>query len=88
MPESIEPLNFVSHRARMSGKFDSSKDSDSTKFEQRPKISGQLSFAELSPLVKSKNGSKQKGGLRFHETPILQVIPVAISKNSSATNGT
>ena len=42
----------------MSGKFDSSKDSDSTKFEQRPKISGQLSFAELSPLVKSKIGSK------------------------------
>ena len=68
----------------MSGKFDSSKDSDSTKFEQRPKISGQLSFAELS----QKMGQKQKGGLRFHETPILQVIPVAISKNSSATNGT
>ena len=31
----------------MPGKFDSRKDSDSAKFEQRPKISGQLSFAEL-----------------------------------------
>ena len=34
--ESIESSKFVSHRARMSGEFDSKKDSHSTKFEPRP----------------------------------------------------
>ena len=36
MPESIESSRFVSHRARMSGQFDSRKDLQSTKFEWRP----------------------------------------------------
>ena len=47
LPESIESTMFVSHRARMSGEFDSRKDSQSTKFEQRPQIFLKLSFREL-----------------------------------------
>ena len=38
---------FASHRARMSGGFDSRTDSQSTKFEQRPQIFVKLSFREL-----------------------------------------
>ena len=44
LPELIESSKFVSHRARMSGEFDSKKDSHSTKFEQRPQIFLKLSF--------------------------------------------
>ena len=47
LPESIKSSWFVSHRARMSGEFDSRKDSQSTKFEQRPEIFVKLSFREL-----------------------------------------
>ena len=47
LPESIESSRFVSHRARMSGEFDSRKDSQSTKFERRPQIFIKLSFGEL-----------------------------------------
>ena len=47
LPESIESLRFVPHRERMSGEFDSRKDSQSTKFEQRPEIFVKLSFREL-----------------------------------------
>ena len=47
MPESIEPSKCVSHRARMSGEFDSRKDSHSTTFEWRPQILVKLSFREL-----------------------------------------
>ena len=47
MPESIESSRFDSHRARMSREFDSRKDSESTKFEQRPQIFVKLSFTEL-----------------------------------------
>ena len=47
MPESIESFKFVSHRARMSGEFDSRKDSQSTKFKRRPQIFVKLSFTEL-----------------------------------------
>ena len=47
MPESIESSRFVSDRARMSGEFDLRKDSQSTKFEQRPQIFLKLSFSEL-----------------------------------------
>ena len=47
LTESIESLRFVSHRARISGEFDSRKDSQSTKFEQRPQIFLKLSFREL-----------------------------------------
>ena len=46
-PESTESSRFVSHRARMSGEFDSRKDSQSAKFEQRPQIFVKLSFREL-----------------------------------------
>ena len=47
LAKSIEPSRFVSHRARMSGEFDSRKDSQSTKFEQRPQIFIMLSLREL-----------------------------------------
>ena len=48
LPESIvESFRFVSHRARMSGEFDSRKDLQSTKFERRPQIFVKLSFREL-----------------------------------------
>ena len=47
MPESIEASRFVSHRARMSRKFDSRKYSQSTKFERGPRIFVKLSFREL-----------------------------------------
>ena len=47
LPESIELSTFVSHRARMSGDFDSREDSQSTKFERRPRIFVKLSFREL-----------------------------------------
>ena len=47
LPESIESSRFVSNRARMSGEFDSRKDSQSTKFEQRSQIFVKLSFREL-----------------------------------------
>ena len=38
IPESIESSRFVSHRERMSGDFDSRKNSQSIKFERRPRI--------------------------------------------------
>ena len=47
MPELIESSKFVSHKARMSGEFDSSKGSQSTKFEWRPEIFVKLSFREF-----------------------------------------
>ena len=47
MPESVQSSRFFSHRARMSGEFDSRKDSESTKFERRPRIFAKLSFREL-----------------------------------------
>ena len=34
LPESTESSKFVSHRARVSGEFDSRKDSHSSKFKQ------------------------------------------------------
>ena len=47
LPESIVSSRFVSHRERMSGEFDSRKDSQSRKFERRPRIFVKLSFREL-----------------------------------------
>ena len=47
LPESIESSRFVSHGGRMSGEFDSRKDSQSTKFKRRPQIFVKLSFREL-----------------------------------------
>ena len=72
MPESIESPNFVAYRARMSGEFDSRKDSHSAKFEQRPqifikpnfrelcesKISGVHPFDNMDTIHWLKNGSK------------------------------
>ena len=46
-PQSIESSKFVSHRARISGQFDSRKDSHSTKFEKRPQVFVKLSFRGL-----------------------------------------
>ena len=37
----------ISHRAGMSGKFDSRKDSHSTKFEKRPQTLVKLTFRQL-----------------------------------------
>ena len=43
----MESSTFVTHRARMPGKFDSRKDLQSTKFELRPQIFVKLSFTKL-----------------------------------------
>ena len=58
--------NFVLHRARMSGEFNSRKDSHSTKFDQRLQIIVKLSFRELcdsmlSDLIELKITKKQRG---------------------------
>ena len=45
--ESIESSKFFSHRARMSGEFDSKKDSHSTKFERRTRVFLKLSFRDF-----------------------------------------
>ena len=50
MPESIDSSRFVSYRARMAGEFDSRKDSQSTKYEQRPQIFIKVSFREVCDL--------------------------------------
>ena len=47
LPESIESSRFFSCRARMSGEFDSTKDSQSTKFQRKPQMFVKLSFREL-----------------------------------------
>ena len=64
LPESIESCKFVSHRARMSGEFDSRKYSHSTKLEQRPQIFVKLSFRELC-------GSKLSGLQPLHNVAII-----------------
>ena len=46
LPESVGSSKVVSHRARMSGEFDSKKNSNSTKLEIRPRIFVKLSFRE------------------------------------------
>ena len=72
--ESIESSKFFSQRARMSGEFDSKKDSHSTKFKRRPRNSVKLSFKELCDskfsslhpldnIAISKLSQKQKGRL-------------------------
>ena len=43
----MESSRFVSHRARMSGKLNSWKDLQSTKFEQRSQIFAKLRFREM-----------------------------------------
>ena len=46
LPESVGSSKVVLHRARMSGEFDSKKNSNSTKLEIRPRIFVKLSFRE------------------------------------------
>ena len=45
--ESIESSKFVSYRARMSGEFNSRKDSHSTQLKQKSQIFVKLSFRVL-----------------------------------------
>ena len=67
-PESIQSSKIVSNRARMSGKFDSRKDSQSTKtFEQRSSIYVKLSFRELCD-------SKFSGLHPFHNMAIIHGV--------------
>ena len=54
----------MSHRARMSGEFDSRNDSHSRELEGRPQIFVELSFKELS-------GSKLSGLHRFDNMVII-----------------
>ena len=77
MPELIESSKFVSYSARISGEFNSRKDSQSTKFEWGPQIFVMLSVRELCNSKLSglhpfdnmavihwvKIGQKQKGRL-------------------------
>ena len=90
-------FKFVSHRARISGKFHSRKYSHSKKFQWRPQIFRKLSFKELCdsnllgvyPFVNMaiftelKIGQKQKGRLWVYEKPILELIFLTITENSS-----
>ena len=69
MPESIESSRFVSHRARMSGEFDSRKDSQSTKFERRPRRFAKLRFRELCD-------SKLSG---LHDIGNMAIIPLSLN---------
>ena len=64
MPESIKSSKLVLHRARISGEFDSRKDSHSTKLERRPQIFVKLSFRELC-------GSKLSGLHPFDNKAII-----------------
>ena len=68
MPESIEPSKIVAHRARMSGEFDSRKDSHSTKLARRPQISVKLSFRAKFC------GSKLSGLLPFDNMAIIHWV--------------
>ena len=49
-PSNQDLPKFISHRARMSGEFDTRKDSRSTKLERRPRIFVKVSFTELCGL--------------------------------------
>ena len=60
MPESIESSRIVSHKARMSGKFDSRKDLQTKKFERKPQIFLKLSrepFEAKSKCVKKHDSA-------------------------------
>ena len=83
----------------MSGDFDSRKNSNSTKFEHRPRILVKLTFRELCdsnlfglrPFDNMTISLIYKRGqaLRVHETLMLKVIFVNLIKDSSlVTNGT
>ena len=69
MPESIESLRFVSHRARISGEFDSWEDSQSTIFKRRHQMFIKLSFREL-------HDSKLSGLHAFDNMTLTENLPV------------
>ena len=71
LPESIKSSKFVSHRPRMSGKFDSRKDSHSRKLEQRPRIFVKLSFRELC-------GSKLSDLHPFDNMAIIHCVKIRL----------
>ena len=75
LPELIESSKFVSHRIRMSGKFDLRKDSHSTKLEWRPQIFTKLSFRGMCD-------SKLSGLHPFDNMAIIYWV-----KNKSKTEG-
>ena len=91
LPESTESSKFVSHWARISSEFDSRKDSHSIKYEKRPQIFVKLKFRKLCdskwsglhPFGKMVIIHWIKNRLRVHETPILEVIFVSLTENSS-----
>ena len=99
MPESVESAKFISHRARMSGNFDSRKDLHLAIFEWRSQIFVKLSFRELCDSKLSglrpfdniaiihwvKNSQKQKIRQWVNETLIVEVIVVTLTENSSKT---
>ena len=58
---------FVSHRATISGEFDSRKDSQSTKFKRRPRLFIKLSFRELCD-------SKLSGLHAFDNMAIIDLV--------------
>ena len=64
MTPHLKSSKFVLYRARMSGEFDSRKDSYLTKLEQRPRIFVKLSFRELC-------GSKLSGLHSFDNMAII-----------------
>ena len=88
---------FVSNTSRISGEFDSRKDSHSTKLEQRLLIfmkqvlencviESYLVYIILiiSPLFfELKIGQNWKGRMQIHETPVLEVIFKTLTENSS-----
>ena len=73
MPESIKSSMFVSHRATLSGEFDSRKDSQSTKFELRPQIFIKLSLKELCD-------SKLSGLYPFDNMAIIHQVKIGLVK--------
>ena len=48
--KSIDYSNFVSYKARISGEFDSRKDSEAAKLEREPQMLIKLSLKELCDL--------------------------------------
>ena len=85
MPESIELSRFVSNRVRMSGKFDSRKDSQSTKFEWRPSILVKLSFRELCDSKNILDCQKHFAKLQKMKNTQWTIKPIKIGKQSRTT---
>ena len=77
MPESIEPSSFVSHRARISGEFDSRIDSQSSKFQRRPQSN--ICKAKLYRVVQFKIisfGGKTCGKIPWKVNPMGKSKPL------------